>query len=288
MKSLVDIEDFFSSHPLTRNAPLKAWARFVSWQIRSRLKEEVIVPWIAGQRLAVRRGMAGATGNIYVGLHEFEDMMLLLHFLRKGDLFLDIGANVGSYTVLASGVCRAATWAFEPDPNAVRNLRRNLVINDLNRLVTVYELALGNADCEIPFTVGYDTGNRVASGFEEKNVRMVRQQRLDDLIGGGPYPIIMIKMDVEGYGEEVLRGARALLANDRVKIIVAEWPTPSIREVLSSHQFTEAYYEPFSRMLRRDAGDALSPNNSLFVRDWELVNSRVATANHIKIFCHSI
>jgi hypothetical protein len=83
MRSLVDIEHFFSNHPLTRNAPLKAWARFVSWQVRSRLKEEVIVPWIAGQRLAVRRGMAGATGNIYVGLQEFEDMMLALHFLAK-------------------------------------------------------------------------------------------------------------------------------------------------------------------------------------------------------------
>ena len=288
MRSLVDIEHFFSNHPLTRNAPLKAWARFVSWQVRSRLKEEVIVPWIAGQRLAVRRGMAGATGNIYVGLQEFEDMMLALHFLRKGDLFLDIGANVGSYTILASGVCRAATWAFEPDPDAVRSLKRNLVINDLNKLVTVYELALGDADGEIPFTVGYDTGNRVASSFGEKNVRMVRQQQLDNLIGGGPYPIIMIKMDVEGYGEEVLRGARALLANDRLKIIVAEWPTPLIRELLSSHQFKEASYEPFSRKLQRDARDTFSSNNSLFVRDWELVNSRVATANHIKIFCHSI
>jgi hypothetical protein len=135
------------------------------------VKEEVIVPWIAGQRLAVRRGMAGATGNIYVGLQEFEDMMLVLHFLRKGDLFLDIGANVGSYTILASGVCRATTWAFEPDPDAVRSLKRNLVINDLNKLVTVYELALGDADGEIPFTVGYDTGNRVSSSFGEKNVR---------------------------------------------------------------------------------------------------------------------
>jgi len=289
MGSLVDIEHLFSNHPLTRNAPIKAWARFVSWQIRSRLKEEVIVPWIAGQRLAVRRGMHGATGNIYVGLQEFEDMMLVLHFLRKGDLFLDIGANVGSYTILASGVCRAATWAFEPDPDAVRSLKRNLAINNLNKLVTVYELALGDADDEIPFTVGYDTGNRVASSFGEKNVRMVRQQRLDSLIGGGrPDPIIMIKMDVEGYGEEVLRGARALLANNRLKIIVAEWPTPLIREVLSSHQFTETYYEPFSRKFRLDAGDTFSPHNYLFVRDWEFVNSRVATANHIKIFCHSI
>ena len=64
MASLANIAHFFATHPLTRKAPLKAWARFVSWQIRSRMQEEVIVPWIAGQRLAVRRGMKGATGNI--------------------------------------------------------------------------------------------------------------------------------------------------------------------------------------------------------------------------------
>src|SRR6478752_1702566 len=124
--SLANIAHFFATHPLSRKAPLKAWARFVLWQFRSRMQEEVIVPWVAGQRLAVRRGMAGATGNIYVGLHEFADMMFVLHFLRGGDLFLDIGANVGSYVILASGVCRATTWAFEPDPNTVCNLKRNV------------------------------------------------------------------------------------------------------------------------------------------------------------------
>jgi FkbM family methyltransferase len=251
------------------------------------MQEEVIVPWIAGQRLAVRRGMAGATGNIYVGLHEFADMMFVLHFLRGGDLFLDIGANVGSYAILASGVCRATTWAFEPDPNTVRSLRRNVAINDLDELVTVYELALGDADGEIPFTVGRDTGNRVASAGE-KNVRTVRQKRLDALIGGASHPILMIKMDVEGYGEEVLRGAQALLANDPLKIIVLEWPTPSIRDVLRSHHFTSAYYEPFSRKLQREPVDSFSSSNSLFVRDWEFVNSRLTTANKIKVLSHSI
>jgi FkbM family methyltransferase len=287
MASLANIAHFFATHPLTRKAPLKAWARFVSWQIRSRMQEEVIVPWIAGQRLAVRRGMAGATGNIYVGLHEFADMMFVLHFLRGGDLFLDIGANVGSYAILASGVCRATTWAFEPDPNTVRSLRRNVAINDLDELVTVYELALGDADGEIPFTVGRDTGNRVASAGE-KNVRTVRQKRLDALIGGASHPILMIKMDVEGYGEEVLRGAQALLANDPLKIIVLEWPTPSIRDVLRSHHFTSAYYEPFSRKLQREPVDSFSSSNSLFVRDWEFVNSRLTTANKIKVLSHSI
>jgi FkbM family methyltransferase len=288
MASLTSIAHFFATHPLTRKAPLKAWARFVSWQIRSRMQEEVIVPWIAGQRLAVRRGMAGATGNIYVGLHEFADMMFVLHFLRGGDLFLDIGANVGSYTVLASGVCRATTWAFEPDPNTVRSLNRNVAINDLDELVTVYELALGSTEGEVPFTIGRDTGNRVTTSIDEKNVRMVSQQRLDALIGGDPQSIMMIKMDVEGYGDEVLRGADALLANGRLKIIDIEWPTSGIREVLRSHHFTRAYYDPFSRKLQREPVDTFSSSNSLFVRDWEFVNSRLTTANKIKVLSHSI
>jgi len=139
--------------------------------------------------------MTGATGNIYVGLHEFADMMFPLHFLRKGDLFLDIGANVGSYTVLASGVCRAKTWTFEPDPDTIRHLRRNLGINSLDALVKVHEFALGAEQGEISFTVGLDTLNRIAPANYE-DVRMVRLERLDNVIGGS-HPI-MIKVDVEG------------------------------------------------------------------------------------------
>jgi hypothetical protein len=63
MASLANIAHFFAAHPLTRKARVKAWARFVSWQIRSRMQEEVIVPWIAGQRLAVRRRTAGAVNS---------------------------------------------------------------------------------------------------------------------------------------------------------------------------------------------------------------------------------
>ena len=287
MAVLTNIAQFFSTHPLTRNAPHKAWVRFVSWQIRSRTLKEITVPWIAGQRLAVRRGMKGATGNIYVGLEEFQDMMLALHFLRKGDLFIDVGANVGTYAVLASGVRRATTWAFEPDSNTVRSLKRNLAINNLNELVTVYELALGDADSEILFTVGKDTENRVVSAGEN-DVRVVHQRRLDALIDGALHSVIMIKVDVEGYQEKVLEGAKELLADDRLKIVVLEWPTPLNRELLSSLHFTEVHYEPFSRQFQLEAGDTFSTRNSLFIRDWDFVSSRVTTAGHIKIFDHSI
>jgi hypothetical protein len=108
---------FIRGHPLTRSQPLVAVARFAAWQIGSRLKKVHTRSWIDGSKLVVESGMTGATGNIYCGLHEFADMAFVLHLLREGDLFLDIGANVGSYTVLASAVCGARTLAFEPDPD---------------------------------------------------------------------------------------------------------------------------------------------------------------------------
>ena len=150
---LANLQRLFSTHSLTCDAPVKAWARFGWWQLKSRCQGEILFQWISGQRLAVRRGMVGATANIYVGLLEFADMMLLLHFLREGDLFLDIGANVGAYTVLASGVCRARTWAFEPDPTTVERLKRNITINSLDALVRVCEFALGAERGEVAFTM---------------------------------------------------------------------------------------------------------------------------------------
>ena len=118
------IARFLCNHPLTRDHRAAGFARLFRWQVESRLRREVIVPWVGGVRLAARRGMTGATGNIYAGLHEFADMAFTLHFLRPDDLFLDVGANIGSYTLLASGVCKARTIAFEPDPETMALLRR--------------------------------------------------------------------------------------------------------------------------------------------------------------------
>jgi FkbM family methyltransferase len=275
---------FFSTHPLTRDAPLAAWARLLSWQVRSRLHDEVIISWIGGQRLAVRRGMTGATGNIYVGLHEFADMMLPLHLLREGDLFLDIGSNIGSYTILASGICRAATWAFEPDPETVAALKRNIDLNELTGRVVVHELALGDTDGTVSFTRGLDTINRVAMGGEE-SVRTVTVRRLDTLTGYNRP--LMIKMDVEGYEEPVVRGAHGLLAGDSLKVIELETLTAEIKTTLDHHGFRRAYYDPFCRALTTVPNDQPS-SNAVFVRDWDFVAARLAAAPAVEILGRSI
>jgi FkbM family methyltransferase len=274
MRSLRVLNTSFREHPLTREAPLRAWKRFISWQLRSRFKGELIEPWVGGQSLAVRKGMTGATGNLYTGLHEFVDMSLLLHFLREGDLFFDIGGNVGTYTVLAAGICRARTWVFEPDPQAARDLARNVEVNNLGNLVTLYRVALGAQDGELSFTVGLDTTNHVATSWERR-VQTVPARCLDS-VAGESTPA-MIKLDVEGYEEQVIRGAQALLKRPELKVIETEDVTPWLTVHLEQEGFSRAYYAPKTRTLSPIANGQHSAN-AIYVRDWSFVDSRVRSA----------
>src|SRR5208337_4657605 len=92
-----------------------AFYRYGWWQAASRLQETIEYEWVSGSKLLVKNGMTGATGNIYCGLHEFADLAFLLHLLRPGDLFVDVGANIGSYT------CRLST---SPGPADLCGQRR--------------------------------------------------------------------------------------------------------------------------------------------------------------------
>jgi hypothetical protein len=86
-------------HPLNARGRLRAMGRVLRWQVSSRLLAgSIALPFVESSQLFARRGMAGATGNWYCGLHEVEEMGFVLHFLREEDMFLDVGANVGSYT----------------------------------------------------------------------------------------------------------------------------------------------------------------------------------------------
>jgi FkbM family methyltransferase len=278
MKRIGDIGQFFSTHPLTCDAPLRAWVRFVGWQIRSRLQAESRFRWVDGQSLIIRRGMTGATGNIYTGLHEFADMMVVLHFLRPGDLFFDIGSNIGSYTVLASGVCKARTWAFEPDPDTAKHLKRNVTINALDGVVTIRECALGAVRGRVGFTVGRDTMNKVAE--DDEVGRTVDQETLDHLSAN--VTPNMMKIDVEGYEEQVLCGAAALLSREHLKVIELETVSPAVEGMMAGNGFERMYYDPFTRGLSLGP-NGLPASNSLFIRDRDFVSGRLATAPQVDI-----
>ncbi len=271
---------FILNHPLTARRPVAALGRYVGWQLRSRLQQEIEVSWIEGAKLVVRRGMTGATGNLYCGLHECADMAFLLHLLRPGDLFVDVGANVGSYTVLASAVCGARSIAIEPDPLTAQALRRNVEANRMVDRVTVVEAAVGADEGTVSFTTGHDTTNHVARSGEA-GTREVPLRTLDRLLTGEDP--LLIKIDVEGYEPSVLAGARRVIEGDRLAAVIAETVDAAMRSELAQAGFVEARYEPVQRkIVTGRAGPAAAEGNRLFVRE-NLIRGRLEAAPHRRI-----
>src|ERR1035441_9849903 len=155
-------------HPLNKDNKLQAIARFAKWQIGSRLiGGAVVFDWINGSKFLVKAGEAGLTGNIYAGLHEFADMGFLLHFLRQRDLFIDVGANVGSYTILACSAIGAHGYAFEPVARTYKRLIENVRLNDMQERVKCFNIGIGSEPGIAKFTTDLDTVNHVVVEGEQ-------------------------------------------------------------------------------------------------------------------------
>ncbi len=281
---LLDIVRFVVTHPVGKRAPLRALGRVAAWQIASRASPGAIaVPFIGGARLLVERGMTGATGNVYVGLHEFEGMAFVLHALRPSDLFLDVGANVGSYTVLAAkGVgCRCVT--VEPIAATVQKLRDNIALNHVTDRVDLYECAVGESEGVVRMTMQNDTVNHVVTSYDVGTAE-VPCRTLDGLLGDRAP--LLFKMDIEGHELAALRGGRGLLSNPALAGCIVETlgaggsDNPELAEVavlLGEHGFQPASYDPWQRKLMPIARLNLG-GNTLFVRDWEALSARIRSA----------
>ncbi|HEY2036385.1 MAG TPA: FkbM family methyltransferase [Steroidobacteraceae bacterium] len=278
---------FIARHPLNRRAPLKALGRFAAWQVATRLQPGAFVlPYVGDTRLLVARGMTGATGNVYCGLHEFEDMAFVLHALRPDDLFVDIGANVGSYTVLASGVVGARSISFEPAPRAYRALLDNLRLNDLMARVDACNMCLASAPGELEFTADFDTGNHVVAG-PQSGVGTVRVAVTTlDVALTKDAPTIL-KIDVEGYETKVVDGADRTFRSPSLRAVLMElngsgarygFDDRRLHERILRYGFTPAQYDPERRELNPRAWHGSSEGNLLYVRDLESLRLRLAEA----------
>lgn len=283
MNELPNILRFITSHPLTRKRPLEAIWRFIRWQIESRLSDEIIFNWIDDAMLVVKKGMQGATGNIYCGLHEFTDMAFVIHLLRPEDLFIDVGANIGSYTILASKVCGARSISVEPDPGTMLSLQRNILANSIQERVTVVEAALGENRGLARFTVGRGTTNKMALDDDPLS-REVRVKCLDDIL----YNLdpTFIKLDVEGFETQVLKGGRVTLGKESLLGIQTECQTSKTVDMIVSAGFERFFYDPLQRRLGKIP--IFKSANALFIRDSQAVQDRLRLAPRRKVLNQTI
>lgn len=267
------------------------WAallRVLRWQIASRLMEGPIAfPFVEQTKLFATRGMAGATGNWYCGFHEVNEMAFVLHLLRPDEHFVDIGANIGSYTILAGGGARARVTAVEPISATFECLKRNVLLNALDERVSCYQIGLSDQAGKLRFSTELDTVNHVLAVNEDLPSVEVPVMRLDDLVGADTPTLI--KIDVEGHERSVLEGGACTLENPDLLAVIMETNGSGSRygvsdDVLSAlmrqYGFSPFAYDPFRRRLLESA---CAVGNTIFVRKPSEVEIRTKAARRFRV-----
>jgi FkbM family methyltransferase len=181
----------------------------------------------------------GGTEDLYHALPKREGDVhdFIVNALRPGDVFIDVGANIGYYSILASKLVgvNGKVFAVEPIPSTVEVLRFNIRINSLRNVVVIDKAGYfshGRLKMSIPFN---EFGS--ASIFRKGGLEVyVEAIPLDDAFHDIPY-VRLLKVDVEGSEYEVLQGLNKTLNNTEYVVLELSREAHDCLKLLRQHGF---------------------------------------------------
>ena len=263
--------DFLRSHPAFRLAPMQTTLRLASWRTRCLLRTAGIVHLRrSGVRMILPPNWRGVGKLIYAFRDYYEPELLYLErVLSPGKVFVDAGANFGIYTLLASKIVGEGgrVISFEPSSRVFPVLRRNIALNGFKN-VLAFPLALtdkqGLARLYYHSAVGCDSLGKDASFEQDAYSEEVETKSLDNVLKCTSVGRVdVIKLDVQGAEELVLRGANEIVTFMRPVVIFEFFPQGAASLGLSPNgtwDFLEGHgYEFFIVDERGTASRLLSP-----------------------------
>lgn len=167
--------------------------------------------------------------------HEFEPLetKLIDEQLREGDVVLDIGANIGYYTLLAARKvgARGRVYAFEPDPINFSLLSQNVELNGYQNVVLVNK-AVGETSEDLKLYLSdVNAGDhRTYDSDGGRRTITIPCTSMDDYFRGRESRVDFIKMDIQGFECRALRGMQETLGqSEKVRLTAEFWPHGLVR-----------------------------------------------------------
>lgn len=171
------------------------------------------------------------------GFYDIKTQYLLTNFLREGDCFIDVGANIGAMTFTAASKVGTSgvVYAFEPGPIHYRMLTQT-VANSKIKNVKLYNLGCSNSETNLFWKM--DDSNPGNAQISKTSTDIsVKVRKLDHVIPE-TQNVRLIKIDVEGMELEVLEGAERIIKQSKPLMII-ETNTGDESEVLKTNQVLE-------------------------------------------------
>ena len=295
------------THPLIKGSKILYFFNFLFKFVKLHIKrnflkkKDLVIPWINDAKFILHKSDVPLLYNVYWGISEYPDMIFLAHCLRENNIFIDCGANVGTYSIIASKVAGANSITFEPNPNTIIKLNRNIELNNLEKKIDVRKIALSDKIGNLYFSNYGDTDdvlNRVSLNQSSSSANiLIKSSTLDDEIN--IKEDFILKMDVEGYESKLIKGAKKLLANENLLALIieinqmiddyGEENREDLHNIILSYGLTPINYDPFNRIVSRKIKDLTNLNkinnspNIIYIKNFEKVNNLIKDAKKIKI-----
>lgn len=280
-----------TEHPLNQSQKIASIMRYFGFGLRNKFSSEAFAfPFVNNVKLWVSSSSTSAMLQYYNGLNDWEEMSFLLHFLREDGLFVDVGANIGVYSVLAAGVTKTNTIAIEPGSAALKAFQKNIDLNGLEKRIELATVAVGKEQGTVSFTQSLDAINRVERKEDSLLKLMEVPMSTLDVLLHGKEPSLL-KIDVEGFELNVLQGGRETLKKKSLKAILIETnglaekyglKEEEVHQIIREEGFERYTYDPFLRKLSL-IDKNMRLDNSLYIRDVETVAKLLKQAPRFQV-----
>jgi FkbM family methyltransferase len=151
------------------------------------------------------------------GVYEPFMFDLFLRYLKTGDTFIDIGANIGQHTIFAAKIVgeEGSVHAFEPIPKLYNQLKDSVELNHLDKYVFLHNVAIGPKEGQGTFYVSKNAGGSSFVNKDDLSETITVSIKNGDTYLSPLKKIDAIKIDVEGFEYEVLLGVKKIIETYR-------------------------------------------------------------------------
>lgn len=185
-----------------------------------------------------------------LGYYE-HDIDTIKYYINKGDVVLDIGANIGYYTIMFSKLA-GMVYAFEPNKENYDILMENIKLNECDN-VRCYNMAVGDVTGVHKLWISDECmgmHRMYKSKYTTNNTEEVKIIKIDDVIRH--QKISFVKIDVEGYEGKVLRGMNNLLKYNEKLTMWVEMTEEGEKEAGGSLKDTKAFLKNHGFIISSD------------------------------------
>lgn len=206
-------------HPLNKDKPLNTLGRILWWKYNQHfIKLPATVEIVEGVRCMCYPDSSYGGLIVYQRFPEYEEMNYIHNKLKKGDVFIDIGANIGAISLIAASKVgdHGKVYAFEPNKVVLPRLVENVHLNNMDGIIKVLAMAVSNTNSEVTFIneEASEVSHISYSKRSEMTTELVKTVALNKFIKNNKInKVKMIKIDVEGAELNVLKGCMGVFNN---------------------------------------------------------------------------